>query len=201
MGVSSKIISGYLTGLSVGIYCLGLCLPIFLPLLLSQKRTTKKSFLLVLEFSVGRLLGYLLFGIIFGWLGTLIISNYIHLIVALVNIWLGIAMILYSLGMINPKFCAAIPFKKIKWPALLGFLTGVNVCPPFLASITYVFNLKSIFLAFIYFLSFFLGTSTYIIPTAIFGFFSKATRMQKLAKISGIIAGLYFVVSNLIRVF
>jgi len=36
MLILTKIISGYLTGLSVGVYCLGLCLPVFLPILLSQ---------------------------------------------------------------------------------------------------------------------------------------------------------------------
>lgn len=198
MSFFSKIFSGYLAGLSVGVYCLGLCLPVFLPVLLSQKRNTKKSFLLVAEFSLGRLLGYLFFGLIFGWFGQLIKSEFIHSVVALANIWLGISMILYSLGTIDKKFCAALPFAKIKWPILLGFLTGVNICPPFLASLTYVFNLKDIIISLLYFSMFFLGTSTYIVPAAILGIFSKYNWLIKIARLSGILAGAYFIIKYLI---
>lgn len=194
----TEVFSGYLAGLSVGVYCLGLCLPVFIPILLSQKRTAKKSFILVIEFSLGRLVGYLIFGLVFGWLGTQLKSNFIHLIASLANIWLGILMILYSLGVIDKKFCSLLPFTKIKWPFLLGLLTGVNICPPFLASLTYVFNLKDALASLWYFLMFFLGTSTYIIPSAIFGVFTKFNRLLKLARISGVLVGAYFVLKYLI---
>lgn len=192
-----RIFSGYLTGLSVGVYCLATCLPVFLPILLAQRRDTKKSFSLVIEFSVGRLLGYLAFGLIIGGLGQLIQNQTIHLIIALANIWTGILMILYSLGAINQKFCSAIPFHRIKWPLLLGFLTGANICPPFLASLTHVFNLESALAAMAYFLFFFLGTSTYIIPAAFLGVFTRRGWVQQLARVSGVLMGWYFVVRNL----
>lgn len=197
----SKAFLGFPAGLSVGIYCLGLCLPVFLPILLSQKRTTKGSFLILLEFSFGRLSGYLFFGLIIGWIGQLIRSDLIHYLATLANVWIGILMILYSLGKIDQKFCTAIRFvSKIKWPFLLGFLTGVNICPPFLASLTYVFNLKDVLISMIYFLMFFLGTTVYIIPAAFLGIFTKINWLQKLAQVSGVIVGLYFVIQNLIRV-
>lgn len=197
---TTKIFAGYLAGLSVGIYCLGLCLPIFLPILLSQRRTTKKSFLLVIEFSLGRLLGYLFFGLVFGWLGQVIRSGLIHSLVALAGVWTGILMILYSLGTIDKKFCSILPFARIKWPLLLGFLTGVNICPPFLASLTYVFNLKQVVASLLYFFMFFLGTSTYIVPAALLGVFTKAGWIQKIARVSGIFVGLYFVFQSLIKI-
>lgn len=195
----TKIISGYPAGLSVGVYCLGLCLPVFLPVLLSQKRTTKKSFWLVIEFSLGRLAGYLFFGLIFGWIGQIVKSNFIHIIASLANIWLGILMILYSLGTIDKKFCSIAYFNKLKWPFLLGFLTGVNICPPFLASLAYVFNLKDALGSLAYFFMFFLGTSTYIIPSAILGIFSGFNWLQKIARISGVFVGIYFIVQNFLK--
>lgn len=194
-------LTGFGAGLSVGVYCLGLCLPIFLPILLSEKRTLKKSFLVVFEFSLGRLLGYLLFGLIFGWLGQTIRSGFIHQIMALGNLWTGILMILYSLGMIEKKFCSFLPFGKIKWAFLLGLLTGVNICPPFLASLTYVFNLRDAIASLVYFLMFFLGTSAYIVPSAILGIFTRLKWLQKLARVSGVLVGLFFVIKNLVRVF
>lgn len=201
----AKIFSGFLAGLSVGIYCLGLCLPIFLPLLLSQNQSGKKSLGLVLEFSLGRLLGYLVFGLILGWFGQLIQNDFVHLLVGLANLWIGILMIIYSLGLLDKKFCRVIPFAKsdlafakIKWPAVLGFLTGVNICPPFLGSLTYVFNLKDTLLSLWYFLMFFLGTSAYIIPFTLLGAFSGKTWLQKIAQYSGILVGIYFVMQNLL---
>lgn len=196
----AKILSGFLAGLSVGVYCLGLCLPIFLPLLLSQNQKGKKSLRLVLEFSLGRLLGYLVFGLIFGWFGQLIQSSYVHLLAGLANLWMGILMIIYSLGLLDKKFCRFISFAKIKWPIVLGFLTGVNICPPFLGSLAYVFNLKSIIISLFYFLMFFLGTSAYIIPFTLLGAFSGKTWLQKIAQYSGILVGIYFVIINLIKI-
>ncbi len=200
MNIFDNIITGFLAGLSVGVYCLGLCLPIFLPVLLSENRTGRKSIFLVLEFSLGRLIGYLFFGLIFGWFGQIVKSNLIHIVVSLANLWIGILMLIYSLGVIDQKFCAAIPFRKVKWPIVLGFLTGVNVCPPFLGSLAYVFNLKIVWDSLIYFFLFFLGTSTYIIPFTVLGAFSEKNWLRALARWSGILVGIYFVVNSVIKI-
>lgn len=194
-----RILSGFLAGLSTGIYCLGFCLPIFLPILLSQRRTAKTSFRLVVEFSLGRLAGYAVFGFIVGYLGQVITSGSVHLLVTLANIWTGILMILYSLGTIDKKICSLIPMKKIKWPLIVGFLTGVNICPPFLASLTHVFNLRDAVASLWYFLMFFLGTSLYIVPSALLGVFTKKGWVQKFAQVSGVIVGIYFVVISFLR--
>lgn len=200
MTILAKIVSGYLAGLSVGVYCLGLCLPVFLPILLSQKRTAKKNIFLVLEFSLGRLLGYLVFGLIFGWFGQLVISNLVHEVVGLANLWLGVLMIIYSLGLIDEKFCSLTFLSKIKWPIALGFLTGVNICPPFLGSLAYVFNLKSLIFSLLYFLMFFLGTSTYIIPFTFLGAFSGKNWLQTVARWSGVLVGIYFVIESILGI-
>jgi len=193
------IIPGFLTGLSVGIYCLGICLPIFVPILLSQERKTKESFWLVLEFSAGRLLGYLTFGFLVGWLGVVIESKIVHQIAQLSTALMGVLMLGYSLGLTalwRYQACRTF-FQKVRIPILLGFLTGLNVCPPFLASLGFVFNLKSILLGVLYFLFFFLGTSVYIVPLAFLGIFSQQPFFQKIARISGVLVGGYFLISGL----
>ena len=194
-----SIFTGFFTGLSVGVYCLGICLPIFVPVLLSQKRKTKESFWLVLEFSLGRLLGYLLFGFLVGYLGVVIKSNIIHQIARISTAMMGFLMLGYSLRLtffLGHKTCKVFS-QKVKIPILLGFLTGINVCPPFLASLTYVFNLKSALSGMLYFLFFFLGTSVYIVPLAFLGVFSQQTIFQKIARVAGIFVGGYFLVSGL----
>jgi hypothetical protein len=76
-------------------------------------------------------------------------------------------------------------------------LTGVNLCPPFLASLSYVFNLKDVLRSVFYFGFFFLGTSLYIVPLVFLGGFSRKTIFQKIAQLSGVFVGLYFLLSSL----
>ena len=193
-----EVFSGLLAGLSVGIYCIGVCLPIFVPILLSQRRTTKSSFWLVLEFSLGRLLGYLTFGFLVGFLGEKIKLGVFHNLASLATLLTGAFMVGYSFGLLRwgAKVCAHV-FGPIKIPFLLGFLTGVNPCPPFLASLSYVFNLRDVIRSVFYFALFFLGTSLYIIPLAFLGVFSRQTFFQKIAQVSGILVGFYFAVVGL----
>jgi sulfite exporter TauE/SafE len=189
-----EVFSGFLAGLSVGVYCIGACLPIFVPLLLSQKRDTKSSFRVVLEFSLGRFLGYLTFGFLVGYLGEKAGIPLIYQLASLATLLMGAFMVGYSFGLLSwgAKACARY-LGPVKIPLLLGFLTGVNLCPPFLASLSYVFDLKNVLRSVFYFAFFFLGTSLYIIPLAFLGVFSQKTVFQKIARISGIFIGLYFV--------
>jgi len=193
-----RLVGGFLAGLSTGVYCLGTCLQVFVPILMAEKRTARSSFGVVIEFSLGRLLGYLFFGLIIGYIGELIQSQFLHLVVTLANLWIGVLMIVYVLGVIDKKFCPALVYRRAKWPILLGFLTGVNVCPPFLASLTYVFNLRSVLASVSYFLLFFLGTSIYILPVSALGLFTTHGWVKKLAQAAGVIAGLYFIGTSLV---
>ena len=237
MGV---FISGLLAGLSVGIYCIGICLPVFIPYLLSEERSAKSSFRAVLEFSLGRLLGYLVFGGIIGFLGEKVQSGLIHNLSSLATALMALVMIFYSLGLMRwPKVCGTLipelgreksrprkrgrllgffqslplgnrsapknsssgefsarkPAGRSRIPITLGFLTGVNVCPPFLASLSYVFNLRSAFSGILYFLGFFSGTSLYIVPATLLGFFTHKPILQKIARLSGVLVGIYFLIS------
>lgn len=196
----TQLFSGFLTGLSTGVYCISACLPIFVPLLLADQKNLKSSFWIVIEFSLGRLLGYLCFGTIIGFLGKVVVFDFIHRIVGLATILMGAALIAYGISSLRWKYKACRLFMgKIKIPLLLGFLTGVNVCPPFIASLAYVFNLKNVLSAIFYFLSFFLGTSLYIIPLGFLGYFSSDSLVQKVARISGIFVGAFFVYSGIMN--
>lgn len=192
-----NLLAGFSTGLSVGVYCLGVCLPVFIPLILAERKNLKSSFLITLEFSLGRLLGYLLFGAIVGYLGVAIQSQLIHQIINVAMMLSGGLLVGYSLGLLKWGKACSPYFKLFHFPFLFGFLTGLNVCPPFLASLAYIFNLKSVINSIFYFLMFFLGTSLYIIPLGFLGFFSKKGRLQKIARLSGIFAGLYFIYTAL----
>jgi len=186
-------LQGFLTGLSVGVYCIGICLPVFIPILLSQRRYLKSAFWVVLEFSLGRLLGYILFGALIGWLGWKINSPAIHFIISFGGIVLAVLMLAYVAGfwVWGTNLCAQ-RFNKIKIPIVLGFLTGINVCPPFLASLGYIFSLGHVLQGVMYFMAFFLGTSVYIVPLGFLYVLTSSKVFRKVAVICGFFAGLYF---------
>mgnify|MGYP001120650395 CR=1 FL=1 len=184
---------GFLSGFSSGIYCVGACLPIFIPMLLSQKQNLHSSFRVTIEFSLGRLLGCLLFGLTIGFLGEKLQLDWVYQVTFGLTVISGGLLVAYALGLIRRSSACPIRGSKIKAPVLLGFLIGMNACPPFLASLPYVFTLKSVLLSVVYFLMFFLGVSIYILPLSFLGLLTKHSWVQRVARFSGIFSGLYFI--------
>ena len=193
------IINGLLLGLSTGIFCLSWCIPIYAPLLLVEKRKVKTSLWVFLKFSLGRLTGYILFGAAVGFLGSKISGNIFQLVINLSMILLAGLMITYAFGLTIPqsKFCKI--YKKIKPAFWLGFLTGINVCPPFLLALTQGLASAEVIKSILFFIMFFLGTTFYIFPFTFLSFFSNKKILRQIAQISAVIIGLVFLIQALLR--
>ena len=206
--MNDVLIQPFLLGISVGIFCFTYCVPFIAPYLVSEQRKLKRNFKIILEFILGRLIGYILFGAIFGYLGEKIASQTVNLILIIALMVLSVILIFYALGLLKPKgfFCLApsslakgggsaryAKFRE-KVPILMGFLMGINICPPFLMSLAYVFTLHSAVKGIIYFLFFFLGTTIYFLPITLLGFLGKMKEFRLVARISGVIVGLVFLI-------
>lgn len=189
------IIQPFLTGLSVGIFCFSYCAPFVAPFLVAEERRTGKNFSLILQFIGGRFLGYILFGAIFGYLGEKVSNTAVNLILIIALMLMSLLLIFYAFGLMKPKlsFCSAKKFKT-KLPIVLGFLMGINICPPFLMSLAYVFTLHSAIKGIIYFLMFFLGTSLYFLPLFFLGFLNKMKEFRFVARLAALIVGISFFV-------
>lgn len=188
-------ITPFLLGLSVGIYCFTYCIPFIAPIMVSEARGKKESFLIILKFIFGRFLGYLSFGAFFGYLGQRINLASINLILIIGLMLLSLTLIFHALGLMKAvrfPFCAKIKKYNSKLPVFMGFLMGINICPPFLMSLTYVFMLHSALKGMIYFSMFFLGTSLYFLPIVFLGFLSKRKEFQLVGRISALIVGILF---------
>jgi sulfite exporter TauE/SafE len=184
-----------LLGISTGIFCFSYCVPFIAPYLVAEQRKISKNVKIILEFILGRLIGYILFGAIFGYLGEKISSQEVNLILTISLMILAIVLIFYALGFFKPKgiFCSNQYLRfKTKAPLLMGFLMGINICPPFLMSLAYVFTLHSVFKGIIYFLMFFLGTTLYFLPTAFLGYLGKMREFRLIARTAGLIVGFAF---------
>ena len=195
--MNDYLIQPFLLGISVGIFCFTYCVPFIAPYLVSEKRKLKNNFKILLEFIFGRLVGYLLFGAVFGYLGEKISNQTVNLILIISLLILSIVLIFYALGFLKPKgiFCSAkyTKFKK-RAPIVMGFLMGINICPPFLMSLAYVFTLHSAVKGIVYFLMFFLGTTIYFLPVTFLGYLGKMKEFRLVARVAGLVVGLAFLI-------
>jgi len=189
------LIQPFLLGLTVGIFCFTYCVPFIAPYMVSEERKTRANISAILKFIFGRFGGYVLFGAIFGYLGEKINSQAVNLILIISLMVLSFVLIFYALGFLKPKlsFCSGKFFRE-KSPLLMGFLMGINICPPFLMSLAYVFTLHSAIKGIIYFIMFFIGTSPYILPLVFLGFLGKMKEFRLIARISALIVGIVFLV-------
>jgi sulfite exporter TauE/SafE len=187
------IIQPVLTGLSLGAFCLSYCFPFLATFMASAPRDVKDNSKLILRFIFGRLLGYLMFGLIFGFLGEKLQSPFLTLITDLSLILISMVLILYLCGLLKEKK-EGCPSQKLqeKNAVTMGFLMGINICPPFLLSLPYVFSLHSTALGVIYFLIFFMVSSVYFLPMIFVGMLGKIKEFQIVARLSGFVcAGIF----------
>jgi len=194
--MTEVILSALALGFSTGVSCLAICTPFYLPYLIAEQRKIKTNFLEFAELLLGRLLGYLLFGLVFGYLGKIINLGWVSSLSTVSLGALSLFIILYSLNFFKIKHlslaCHWEKIKTVKPPFLIGLLTGVNVCPPFLLSLNYIFILGDVVKGLVYFLFFFLATSVFFIPLVFLGKLSYFKEFQFLARLTMLVVGLIF---------
>jgi len=149
---------------------------------------------MILKFIFGRFSGYVLFGAIFGYLGERINNSTVNLILIISLMALSLLLIIYASGLLKQKSWCSGKFFREKSPLLMGFFMGINICPPFLMSLAYVFTLHSAVKGIIYFIMFFLGTSIYFLPLVFLGFLGKMKEFRLIARISALIVGIVFLI-------
>ena len=188
-----------LLGLSTGLFCAGFCVPLVGPLLLSDdNRSVRRSASRVGLFLAGRLVAYLLFGLVFGALGGVIshIWGIKAILLPLLYAVLGVLMIVYSAVRSFPHigFCRALgqPVRSGWYIALVGFLAGINLCPPFLLAVTTVMDIGGPLRGALFFLVFFLATSVYLLPLFFAGLVSRFASVRFAGRATAVLAGLYF---------
>ena len=186
-------------GLSTGLFCAGFCLPLLAPVMLAEGGGTKRSARRVVIFLAGRLLAYLLFGITFGALGGVLLR------LGPVRTWLlpivygllGLGMIGYGVVRSMPHigFCRTLTprFQSDWYVAALGFLAGINICPPFLLAITTVIDIGGALRGLLFFFVFFLATTVYLLPLFFAGLASRFAAVRFAARVASVVAGSYFI--------
>lgn len=196
---------GFFLGISSGLFCLSSCAPVIVPFLLGEGKKVSGNFFIIGLFLTGRLLGYILFAISAWYIGNTILSSH-HL----KNIFLGgsdiiLSVILLFYALFEPKddckLNTVMSFFGGKYnnhylPILLGFITGINICPPFLLALIQSINKGSILNCLLFFILFFIGTSVYITLTAFIGLLSSVSKLRIIGKLTAIVISFYYLYSG-----
>lgn len=197
--IPSLVGKALLLGFSTGLFCAGFCVPLVAPLLLSdENRSIRRSASRVSLFLAGRLVAYLLFGLVFGALGGALsrVWGIKAVLLPLVYAILGVLMIVYAVVQSFPHvgLCRVVsPRIRSGWYlAVVGFLAGINLCPPFLLAVTTVIDIGGALRGALFFFVFFLATSIYLLPLFFAGLVSRFSSVRFAGRVAAVLAGLYF---------
>lgn len=199
----SFILEAFLLGLSTGPVCLAYCAPVLVPFVLAaEKYTLVRTVRMLSLFLLGRFVGYMIIGLLSGLVGSKLFQNEGGSLPAIVSLIMGVTLLVFGLLKNFPEFklCKIWPGGKssIIWASVLGFLTGLNLCPPFIAAIAGSALTGSVQGSILYFGAFFLGTSLFIPPLLILGPLSRITSLQHIAKACLILCGIWFTFRGLL---
>jgi hypothetical protein len=184
---------------------------VLIPYLLGEGKNTRHNTMVVMQFLLGRLLGYLCFALLAWMTGLVFLQNlgYRQVILGAVYIELAILLLIYSvfkpkkscIASTSPAYLETI---VTKWPVLLpiclGLLTGVNLCPPFLLIFTEAAYAESLGSSLGFFWMFFLGTSIYFSPILFLGLFNRFPQLQTVGKMTATLIALYYLYTGVMMI-
>ncbi len=197
------MMQGFLLGLSSGTLCLAYCTPVLVPYILGEGQSIRQNSMILARFLSGRLLGYLLVGLLTGLFNFFIVdvSPSRGLVFGCSYMVLAALLVIYGFfdirsicvaersGGLLRRMSARLPFLL---PLFLGFFTGLNLCPPFLLAIMSAAESGSIMGSLWFFLLFFLGTAVYFIPLPFAGAFRRVKVLKIVGKFAAGVIGVYY---------
>jgi sulfite exporter TauE/SafE len=205
--------TAFFLGLSSGGSCLVSCGPIAAALLASEGISLKRSSLLLSVFLSGRLLGYLGWAVLSWLLGWLISQSTRGLVLfSAADLVLGAWLIYYGIRRPAPSHgnCPGSILKPLDSPwathqvffrgGIWGFLSGLQICPPFLTAVAEAARTGSLGGSLLFFFLFYLGTGIWFIPFPFFGTLGRFRRVAQVARFLTLPLGVYFIYSGLISI-
>jgi sulfite exporter TauE/SafE len=195
---------GFLLGLSSGVFCLGYCAPVLLPFLHAKEKPGWRSRTRPLvAFALGRLAAYLIFGYFVGWVGAQINQSGVRIGLAVAFLLLSLLLLAYGLSLNLPRFETCRRFSRFSeagyFPLLLGILTGLNVCPPFLLASERALQHGKPLAGLVLFLAFYFGTILYLLPFVFTQLLTRMEQVRLLAQMVALGAGVIFSVMALVQ--
>ncbi|HYG99745.1 MAG TPA: sulfite exporter TauE/SafE family protein [Terriglobales bacterium] len=191
-------------GLASGPACVASCGPVLVPTLLVERSGWRANTLCLGTFLSLRFVGYMLFAAIasaVGQLATVSVSTR-ALVFGIVHLLLAVALVVYARA--AGRACAGAcrkpqlvnigvdPRRAVPNAALLGLLTGVSLCPPFVAAGLRAAQLGSLIGAIAFFAAFFVGTSLWFIPFCGIGWVRRNEGILTVARMAMVLIACYY---------
>jgi sulfite exporter TauE/SafE len=191
-------------GLASGPACIAACGPVLVPSLLTERAGFRPHLRYLSAFLAARLAGYMIFAVVAWELGVLasmlpaprlLLMGAVYVLLAGVLLWYA-----YSARRSCVQPCADSKLVQIgesrnrglAGAASLGFLTGLNLCPPFVAAGIRAAQLGSIAAALLFFAAFFLGTSLWFVPFISLGCIARNQAVLTVARMAMVLIALYY---------
>ena len=198
---------GFLLGLSSGGTCLAYCAPLLVPLVLGAGRPVRGSGWLLAQFLIGRLGGYLLFGVFAWWTGQRILEDPLWRSLLFGSAYVLLAVLLLYFGLAKPPVACTLGVVGVRkglarrpflLPLGMGFFTGLNLCPPFLLAFAGAAYSGSLAGSLLFFAAFFLGTTLYMIPLPFLGAFHRHSAVTWIGKTAAVLMAFYYLYSGIL---
>jgi hypothetical protein len=202
-------------GLASGPACLAACGPVLVPSLLAGQAGILLNLRTVAVFLGTRLVGYLLFALVawqVGALASLLIKPHPH-VIGLVYLLMAGVLVGYAYAVRGncARSCSQAKLvtiggtvdesgsvkKGTAGVAMLGFLTGLNFCPPFVVAGIRAAELGSLPGALLFFSVFFAGTSIWFVPFAGLGCVVRNEALVTVARMTMGLVALYYLALGL----
>jgi sulfite exporter TauE/SafE len=202
--MTAALVQGWLTGLSTGAWCLGLCAPVLLPYLVTLgPRGPKVSARLVGQFLLGRAVAYLLYALLAAvlgaaardWAGLRVLNGLTTILMALLLLAHGLGC---GLPDLRPCAWLAEHSASRRLPFIAGLALGLAPCLPLLAGLSAV-SAAGLGPALVFFAAFFVATTLWLAPLLAGGALGRGDRARGVAEVAVLICGLWFLAQGLCR--
>lgn len=188
---------GFSLGLSVSGTCALVCLPVLAPYVAAEHPTVRKGLYASGLFTGGRLVSYLILGLLFG-----LLAEYVDISLTLLGpgylAFGGLAVVhgLHSMGLFGirriPMAQSVCQYATTKRSSFyLGTVSGLKLCLPLITALTYSMSLPGLMEVLLFMLAFWGGSSIWIflagpLSGGLAGAWVRKIGMQRVRSISGI---------------
>lgn len=193
-------------GLASGPACVASCGPVLVPPLLAQGTGVRTHAGYLSAFLGTRFAGYLLFAAVAWQAGSIasVSPERKSLVFGIVHVLLAGALAWYAWPARQPRPRAqaaasselvtigAARRRGLPGAAALGFLTGVSLCPPFVAAGVRAAELGSLAAALLFFTAFFVGTSAWFVPFLGMGCIRRNEAVFTVARMTMALIAVYY---------
>jgi hypothetical protein len=196
-------------GLASGPACIAACGPVLVPSLLAERAGVGPHVRYLAAFLGARLVGYLLFGAVAWEIGSLAVlrPGPRVLLMGAVNVLLAGVLLWYAYSARNfcGPTCAESKLVKIgaaksrgaSGAAALGLLTGLSLCPPFIAAGVRAAELGSMMQALLFFAFFFVGTTVWFVPFVGMGCIARNQAVMTVARMAMALIAIFYLLTGI----